>query len=888
MSLWRIEALPSAIHTDEAIEGFDAEKILYQGARPIFLENNTGRQPLFAYMVAGMLWLFGPTAPAIRLAAGVAVIGIVYGAMKTAETIFGHRVGWLTGLIAGTTVLTLRINRLGTRVSIFPMFLNLAVWQGAAAVKTGRLRHWIATGALLGITYYTYLPSLFIPLAIIAILILSLIFHFAQVVHRWRGILVCNIVMLVVAAPLLIYYVQHPNASTNRTSDVARQIFDQGPEKTKQFLISQVGVMAGMFTVRGDRNPRHNIPDRPVFDTAMALPFIIGLAIPLLRKKTFLLGLLGLSWLIIFLAPSYFSGESPHFLRTTGILAVLFIWPAIGLDAVQVGLARAYGRFASLIITSSILLLSIRATYTDYFLSNFLSSAQVFVSFDGRETALPLHANQLLNAGWTADNIAAKPLIPPPFTLWIQPGMWLQGEVHYFIAATEPDKYPFFKTLSAEATLTPPFALILDPSHQTEWLMKVPAGTSLTIENVFAGSKLFSIYRTPELLARPYTITDHVYRRLDATIPGGINWLSVEYPLTATPAAPFDLTLHLIAPAMPLAKQYALRFDVLGPDGSLVSQSQDLFDLSIQSIFTDVTFSQTIRAATPPGAYTLTASLINQATSQPESFLDSRGQPLGTRLIVGTFEVLRPTQPISFKKMGAPVRGQYDFGPFSLIGYDIDRDQARPGEQVFISLFFHVDEATPADLSFNLFTPYLPTSQWRPGDVLRFVVPTYVPAEAAGYYQFVLQLNQAPRQSFKLNLIEVKPINRTFTEPTSDHPLTGIRFGGVIELNGYTITTTIQDWTLNLVWHALNTPNINLTAFVHIEDEAGNIVAQSDAIPANGDRPTLGWLLGEFILDPRKFAPLPAGKYYLFAGLYDPTTGNRLDQRLKIGVYTVP
>ena len=45
--------------------------------------------------------------------------------------------------------------------------------------------------------------------------------------------------------------------------------------------------MAEMFTVRGDKNPRHNIPFRPVFDMAIALPFIVGLS--LLRKKdTFL------------------------------------------------------------------------------------------------------------------------------------------------------------------------------------------------------------------------------------------------------------------------------------------------------------------------------------------------------------------------------------------------------------------------------------------------------------------------------------------------------------------------------------------------------------------------------------------------------------------------
>ncbi len=90
--LWKLESLPSALHSDEAWEGIDAARILYQGARPIFLVDNNGRQPLFAYMVAGLFWLFGPTTPAIRLAAELPVIGLVFGAMMTAEALFKLRV----------------------------------------------------------------------------------------------------------------------------------------------------------------------------------------------------------------------------------------------------------------------------------------------------------------------------------------------------------------------------------------------------------------------------------------------------------------------------------------------------------------------------------------------------------------------------------------------------------------------------------------------------------------------------------------------------------------------------------------------------------------------------------------------------------------------------
>ena len=56
-------------------------------------------------------------------------------------------------------------------------------------------------------------------------------------------------------------------------------------------------------------------------------------------------------------------------------------------------------------------------------------------------------------------------------------------------------------------------------------------------------------------------------------------------------------------------------------------------------------------------------------------------------------------------------------------------------------------------------------------------------------------------------------------------------------------------------------------------------MAQSDSVPAAGQRPTTGWLPGETIADAHTLAlppDLPAGSYQLIAGLYDPLTGGRL------------
>ena len=69
------------------------------------------------------------------------------------------------------------------------------------------------------------------------------------------------------------------------------------------------------------------------------------------------------------------------------------------------------------------------------------------------------------------------------------------------------------------------------------------------------------------------------------------------------------------------------------------------------------------------------------------------------------------------------------------------------------------------------------------------------------------------------------------------------------------------------------------TAFVHLLDPAGQLVAQSDRPPLDGFYPTDAWLPGYPVRDRYALAlppDLAPGTYRLVAGLYDPTTGQRL------------
>ena len=84
---------------------------------------------------------------------------------------------------------------------------------------------------------------------------------------------------------------------------------------------------------------------------------------------------------------------------------------------------------------------------------------------------------------------------------------------------------------------------------------------------------------------------------------------------------------------------------------------------------------------------------------------------------------------------------------------------------------------------------------------------------------------------------------------------------------------------LNLVWQPLRPFTDTLKVFVHLVDPNGNVLAQFDGQPQQGQHPTDQWLPGEMIddsYDLRFPAEGPPGPYRVYVGLYDEASFARL------------
>jgi hypothetical protein len=84
---------------------------------------------------------------------------------------------------------------------------------------------------------------------------------------------------------------------------------------------------------------------------------------------------------------------------------------------------------------------------------------------------------------------------------------------------------------------------------------------------------------------------------------------------------------------------------------------------------------------------------------------------------------------------------------------------------------------------------------------------------------------------------------------------------------------------LDLWWYGKEVPANDVTVFVHVVDQAGQLVAQGDGYPLLGLFPPLRWQPGDLVHDVRYIA-LPNDfveePYTIVVGWYDTAIGTRL------------
>jgi hypothetical protein len=131
----------------------------------------------------------------------------------------------------------------------------------------------------------------------------------------------------------------------------------------------------------------------------------------------------------------------------------------------------------------------------------------------------------------------------------------------------------------------------------------------------------------------------------------------------------------------------------------------------------------------------------------------------------------------------------------------------------------------------------------------------------------------------------VKPVlrERRFTAPEIEHPMQAT-LGDQVRFLGHDLSPPPyrrgETLHLTLYWKAMTRMDQSYTVFVHVLNKGGIMGGQWDSVPGDGLLPTTSWLEGEVIADEYEVpikAGAPPGEYTIEIGMYEASTGERLE-----------
>lgn len=428
--------IPAGLYRDEAFNGLDALNVL-RGEHTLYFAANNGREPIFIYLVALAVGALGRSPLALRVPAALVSLLTIPATYLMARELFNRRVGLLSAAILAVTLWHVHLAHVGLRPVLLPLFMALIVWQAARGVRTKSARHWIAAGALYGLSFYTYLAVRVTPLVIGALALYVWLTRPQDRAAVLRAALPFTVAALVVVAPLAVYALGHWDIVMGRSGQVT--VFSPAIGGSDPWLTLARNVLSalGMFVWRGDFIARHNLPYRPVFDPAMSVFFVAGVVTALVRARRNAACALALIWAGVMLLPTILAEDTPHFLRSVGVLPVVVVFPAIALDQLSNFKFRISNfksccvpwKFEMGYLTLPLLAGSLAFTGYDYFV-RYARDESVRFWFDDAGAQLAAEINRFTGAGWTGGEWIAPDHAPAPDRrVFLDHGLW-QGSVN--------------------------------------------------------------------------------------------------------------------------------------------------------------------------------------------------------------------------------------------------------------------------------------------------------------------------------------------------------------------------------------------------------------------------------------------------------------------------
>jgi len=291
MRLYRLSDVPHGIINDEGANGVDALQVLQGRHNVFFAEKASGREALAIYATALATHFLGPSLLAFHLPPALASAGAVFAVFWLGLLLFGRDeqsgkprpwrgltvAGIGAGLMAASIGQTF-LARGGFRANFLPLILTLSLallWRSWGHSGNRKASWWglALAGASAGLLLYTYIPARMAPFLYL-LFGLSFLIPFgsvarARVVTEWPKAGVFAAAAGLVAAPILTYFILHPEEFFFRSREISLSL-DNHRTQLGAFLNNVVDYLL-IFGAVGDRNEeyqRNQHQARPAADAA--------------------------------------------------------------------------------------------------------------------------------------------------------------------------------------------------------------------------------------------------------------------------------------------------------------------------------------------------------------------------------------------------------------------------------------------------------------------------------------------------------------------------------------------------------------------------------------------------------------------------------------------
>lgn len=360
-----LNQVPPGWRDDEVIETTVHAQRVLQGDWPLYFVEAEGHEPLYHYVSAGWIALFGNALPTVRMVSAFFGLLSIAATHRLARQLFGRDTAMLATLLLAVSFWSLMYSRTKTRhVSelVFVLLAFSAWWQGVRQRRSGPL---LTSGIFLGLSLYTYFAALAGP-AILAGASLYALLVERTPFREWRRTALIPIGLA--GAMYLPLFLAARASGAERLFVVgaplrALRAGDAGPaiETAQQTL--------GMFAWSGDPEALYNLPGRPVLGVPGFLALLAGVLLAAARWRSARHGFL-LLWLGVGLAPAFLSLPAASLGHTITAQPAVYLLAALPVTEAARWLRKAGspGARGALLGLSALLLAAVGARdLRDYF-----------------------------------------------------------------------------------------------------------------------------------------------------------------------------------------------------------------------------------------------------------------------------------------------------------------------------------------------------------------------------------------------------------------------------------------------------------------------------------------------------------------------------------------